>query len=185
MHGLFFEVRPKPGHLVHYFDHVDRLRPVLARHEGLWFLDRYRDAEDPDLLLSHQHWADDDAIAGWRRDSLHRRSQEAGRRVHFADYRLRVGPEVLRASAAGVERLGNGTRLVLTVHAAAPAPLPAARVFESVNRAGAILTLGEAATVEAAAEALAGALATPGLTGAHGFAIGRDYGMHQRAEAPG
>lgn len=188
MHGLFFELRPKPGHLPHYFAHVDRLKPVLAQHEGLWFLDRYRAAADPDLLLSHQHWADDAAIAGWRRDALHRRSQEAGRRVHFADYRLRVGPAVLSAGSEGVvpgAPAVPGRRLLLTVHAAAPAALPGAAVFESVNRPGAVLTLAEAETLAAAEAALRAALGTDGFAEAHGFVILRDYGMHDRAEAPG
>ncbi|OIQ77314.1 hypothetical protein GALL_409880 [mine drainage metagenome] len=52
MHALFFEVRPHPGHLEHYFEHVARLRPALARHTGLAFLDRYSSLNDTDLLLA-------------------------------------------------------------------------------------------------------------------------------------
>lgn len=185
MHALFFEVWPKPGHLANYFAHVERLKPALARHAGLWFLDRYRALDDPDLLLSHQHWADDAAIAAWRQDRTHRRSQEAGRRVHFRDYRLRVGAEALRGTSAEAERLmPGGDRLLVTIHAAAVADLPGARGFESVNRPGALLTLAEAGSEEEARGRLAEAGATPGLTAAHAFAISRDYGMLRRDEAP-
>ena len=100
MHALFFEVRPKPGHLAHYFDHVARLRPVLEQHTGLKFLDRYSALSDSDLLLSHQLWESEDAIINWRKDATHRRSQSAGRQVHFADYRIRVGARVLHWTPA-------------------------------------------------------------------------------------
>ena len=94
MHALFFEVRPLAGHLPHYFEHVARLKPVLARHTGLAFLDRYSSLADADLLLSHQLWNSEDDIVKWRNDPVHRTSQTAGRHVHFADYRIRVGERV-------------------------------------------------------------------------------------------
>jgi len=70
MHALFFEVRLKPGHLDHYFDHVALLRPVLAQHTGLRFLDRYGALNDTNLLLSHQLWDSEDSIIAWRKDIL-------------------------------------------------------------------------------------------------------------------
>ena len=90
MHGLFFDVQPKPGHMPHYFDHVNRLKPILAAHAGLMFLDRYQPRDDAGALLSHQLWADEQAIAAWRAESTHRASQAAGRRIHFDGYRIRV-----------------------------------------------------------------------------------------------
>ncbi|MGY6410974.1 MAG: antibiotic biosynthesis monooxygenase family protein [Alkalilacustris sp.] len=175
MHALLFEMRPKPGHLPHYFAHVDRLRPILARHTGLLWLDRFRAVDDPDLILSHQHWADEAAILGWRRDPQHRRSQEAGRRVHFEDYRIRVG----RAMGGGADAAG-----FVTVHAAAPAALPGARAFESLNTPGAVLTLADAADAATARALLDAAQGTPGLRAAHAFALSRDYGLTQREQAP-
>ncbi len=175
MHALLFEMRPKPGHLTHYFAHVDRLRPILAQHTGLLWLDRFRAVDDPDLILSHQHWADEAAILGWRRDPQHRKSQEAGRRVHFEDYRIRVGRELSEATAGAA---------FVTVHAEAPAALPGARVFESLNHPGAVLTLADAADAEAAHAALAAAADTPGLRSAHAFALSRDYGLTRREQAP-
>ena len=175
MHALLFEMRPKPGHLQHYFAHVDRLRPILAQHTGLLWIDRFRSLEDPDLILSHQHWANEAAILAWRRDAQHRRSQEAGRRVHFRDYRIRVGRSL---------EDGDTGAVFITVHASAPAALPGAHAFESLNHPGAILTLAEAGSAEAARSLLAAAAATPGLNATHAFVLCRDYGLTRRDQAP-
>ena len=51
MHALFFEVRPKQGHLKHYFEHVAVLKPVLAQHAGLIFIDRYSSLVDRDVVI--------------------------------------------------------------------------------------------------------------------------------------
>ena len=172
MHGLFFEVKPKPGHMVHYFAHVDRLKPVLARHRGLVFLDRYRPLDDADALLSHQLWEDEAAIAAWRADATHRASQSAGRKVHFEDYRIRVGPAESAAAGPG--------RHVVTAEAAQPLD---GRGYESVTRPGRFLTLAEAETGEAAREAAERARAAD-ADAVHVFAIARDYTLRDRAEAP-
>jgi len=60
--GLFFEVKPKPNFRQAYFDQVDRLKPDLAKHEGLLWLQRYESLTVPGLLLSHQYWADEQAL---------------------------------------------------------------------------------------------------------------------------
>lgn len=172
MLGLFFDVRPKPGHMVHYFEHVDRLKPILAGHTGLLYLERFRPLDDPDALLSHQHWADEAALLGWRRDATHRASQSAGRKVHFEDYRIRVGGAVTRPEGEG--------RYVLTF--AGTEPLEG-RAYESVTRPGRFLTVAEAAT-GAAAQALAEAAREAGAEEIDVFAISRDYTLTDRVEAP-
>ncbi|MDG4648822.1 antibiotic biosynthesis monooxygenase [Roseibacterium sp. SDUM158017] len=174
MLGLFFDVRPKPGHMVHYFEHVDRLKPVLAGHGGLLYLERFRPLDDEGALLSHQHWADEAALAGWRREATHRASQSAGRRVHFEDYRIRVGETVADAGARGAGRF--------VVAAAGPAPT-GGRAYESVTRAGRFLSLTEAGTGEGAG-AIAEAARRDGADAVHVFAIARDYTLEDRAEAP-
>jgi heme-degrading monooxygenase HmoA len=172
MLGLFFDVLPKPGHMVHYFAHVDRLKPVLAGHAGLLYLERFRPLDNPDALLSHQHWRDEAALAGWRREATHRASQAAGRRVHFEDYRIRVGAEGLP--------VGQG-RFVVTI--AGTEPFPSGRAFESVTRPGHFLTLAEAGEGAQATDLAAGARAA-GAEAVHVFAISRDYSLTDRAEAP-
>lgn len=171
MHGLFFDVRPRPGHLDHYFAHVERLKPVLARHKGLIYLERFRALDDPEELLSHQFWRDEDAIHGWRDDPEHRVSQAAGRRVHFESYRLRIGPELPAPPP-------DPGRLLVALYGDAPAPV--GRAYESVTRPGQFVTLAEAAS---GAEALDRAQ-VQGIDAARIFAITRDYTQSDRAEAP-
>jgi heme-degrading monooxygenase HmoA len=172
MHALFFDMEPKAGHMPHYFAHVDRLRPLLAAHPGLLFLERFRPLDRPDAILSHQHWADEEAIRAWRCDGTHRASQAAGRNVHFERYRIRVGPEV--------QPEGVG-RFIVAAYGVAPAGL--GRAYESVTRAGRFLTVAEAgmgaAALDLAAQARAG-----GAEDVRVFSVVRDYTMTDRAEAP-
>lgn len=172
MHALFFDMRPKTGHMPHYFAHVDRLRPLLAGHPGLFYLERFRPLDQPDAILSHQHWADEAAIRAWRCEATHRQSQAAGRAVHFETYRIRVGPEVRPE--------GAGRFLVAAYGAGGAGP---GRVHESVTRAGRFLTLAEAGEGEAALEIAARARAD-GAEEVRIFAVSRDYGLTDRAEAP-
>ena len=188
MHALFFEVRPRPGHLKHYFEHVDRLRPVLVRHPGLVFLERYTALADDQVLLSHQLWQDEDAIIGWRKDPEHRRSQTAGRNVHFQDYRIRVGQRVLHHRAEGdsdAPLQAAPTRPhVVALYANTPAEDPAFASFESVTTPGRFACLATLPD-RAAAEALFDhAHTAPGVQEAAAYAITRDYGMFNRQEAP-
>ena len=91
IYGLFFEVQPKPGQRQAYFDHVDKLKPVLNQHEGLLWIQRYQSIDVPDLILSHQYWASEAALVAWRRNQEHRYSQTQGIKKIFANYRIRVG----------------------------------------------------------------------------------------------
>lgn len=183
MHGLFFDVQPKPGHMVHYFEHVAILKPVLARHEGLVFLDRYRPLDDPDAILSHQLWAGEAAIAAWRSDAAHRASQAAGRRVHFESYRIRVGPQLAEIPGQGAPPGDDPGRLVVAAYGTAPVDVPGGRAFESVNHEGRFVTLVATDRMgparDAARRAKAGGAETVRV-----FSITRDYTMTDRAEAP-
>ncbi len=185
-HGLFFEVEMKPGHMDHYFAHVDMLRPVLAQHTGMRWIERFRPDGREDALLSHQLWESEAALAGWRRDALHRRSQAAGRKVHFADYRIRVAPRILHleGGAAAETPAAPDARLLLAVYAAAPFALPGAAWFASVVREGSCLALAEMADDGAARANARDAAARTGVRAASVFAVTRDYGMFRRTEAP-
>lgn len=192
MYALFFEVRPKPGHLPHYFEHVERLRPALAWHTGLLFLDRYRSLNDEAVLLSHQHWRDEAAILGWRRDSLHLQSQQAGRYQHFADYRIRVASltcqwvadEFSRPEQDSAEMPETACFVIAAYWQSTPSQPPAHAGFESVNRAGHSICLQEAGSrAQAQAQVLQWA-DTPGLHSARAFRVVRDYGMLERTQAP-
>ena len=90
--GLFFEVLPKIGHRKAYFEYVNKLQPALAENDGLLWLKRYEEIKNKKLILSHQLWKDERSIKKWRKNNLHIIAQDAGKRIHFLDYRIRVGP---------------------------------------------------------------------------------------------
>ena len=189
MHALFFEVRPKPGHLDHYFDHVERLRPVLAQHKGLRFLDRFSAPSDSDLLLSHQIWDSEDAIIAWRKDATHRRSQSAGRQVHFADYRIRVGARVLHWTVGAQVKpaplvMASDVSHILALYSTQPVKAPAFGAFESVNNKGRFISLVTTDGYTAAQALLNNNLGAPGLEEGAIYSIRRDYGQFDRAQAP-
>jgi heme-degrading monooxygenase HmoA len=183
MHALFFDVLPKPGHLVHYFEHVAILKPVLARHEGLIFLDRFCPLDQPEALLSHQLWSGEEAIAAWRRDATHRASQGAGRTLHFESYRIRVGPQVLDLPENDRDLTNEAGRFVVAAYGPAPAQIAGGRAFESVNHEGRFVTLFDADRSGAARDVALRAL-DGGAETARVFRIARDYTMTDRAEAP-
>ena len=62
--GLFFEVTPHPGHSAHYFSYVEKLKPELAKHPGLAWLNRYQTLSDDCSLLSYQLWKNEKSIEG-------------------------------------------------------------------------------------------------------------------------
>jgi heme-degrading monooxygenase HmoA len=168
MIGLFFEVMPLEGHAERYFELAAVLRPELERSGGVQFIDRYRSIDRPDVILSHQWWADEEALIRWRQHTQHRAIQRAGREQHFADYRLRIGPEVDPARARSAARA-----VWVSYFDGEPAGPVVGELFKSVYREGKFLALSEREA------------------GAHGassdrkvFEITRDYGMRDRAEAP-
>jgi heme-degrading monooxygenase HmoA len=191
--GLFFEVRPKAGRRQDYFDHVDRLKPVLARHVGLLWLQRYASADQDDLILSHQLWASETALAGWRRDSDHRRSQQAGITAIFADYRIRVGPRLWHwHTDTDTDNVPDQdvttTPLILALYShTAPDPDQLAKLGTITGHYTAFAA-GEAGIVllnpTAPLVTLPAMIAKSGAVTASLFGVSRDYGLFDRAAAP-
>ena len=123
--GLFFEVTPHLGHSKHYFSYVEKLRPELAKYSGLVWLNRYQTLSDDCSLLSYQLWENEKSIENWRNNKLHRLAQEAGNKVHFKDYRIRVGDRVSFWPQGDTSKLNNGSiakssSLLLCVQSQAP-----------------------------------------------------------------
>ena len=123
--GLFFEVTPHQGHLKHYFSYVEKLQPELAKHSGLALLNRYQTLSDDCSLLSYQLWKNEKSIESWRNNKTHRLAQEAGIKVHFKDYRIRVGERVSFWPQGETSKLDNGSiaksdSLLLCVQSEAP-----------------------------------------------------------------
>jgi heme-degrading monooxygenase HmoA len=169
MIGLFFEVIPLEGHASRYFELAAALRPELERSGGVLFIDRYTSMDRPEVILSHQWWADEESLIRWRGHAQHRSIQRAGREQHFRDYRLRIGPAVEPSRAASAAR-----SLWVFYHDAQPAGLPTgSELFKSVYREEKYLMLSDqppAADYTSADRKV--------------FEITRDYTMYERAEAP-
>jgi heme-degrading monooxygenase HmoA len=90
MIAVIFEVVPKPGKKDAYLDAAARLKPQLEQMDGFVSVERFESLTQPGKFLSLSIWRDEDAVRGWRNVEAHRRTQEAGRKAIFADYRLRV-----------------------------------------------------------------------------------------------
>jgi heme-degrading monooxygenase HmoA len=196
--GLFFEVQPKPGQRQAYFDQVEVLKPFLAKHDGLFWMQRYQSLDDPGLILSHQYWAGEQALAAWRQNADHRHAQMQGMSHIFADYRIRVGPRVWHWDGekdAGFLPVGPAPErpYILTLHMAADRDTSAiaaglsdtglsiAGRFESVadDKSGLIM----AACADFTASIYQHILRC-GATSAALFAPTRDYGLFDRQAAP-
>lgn len=92
---VLFELTLQPGRQSDYLATAERLRPLLDGVDGFVSIERFGSLSEPGRLLSLSCWRDEEAVRRWRLAEAHRQAQDAGRRVIFADYRLRVA-EVLR-----------------------------------------------------------------------------------------
>ncbi|MGH8688256.1 MAG: antibiotic biosynthesis monooxygenase family protein [Burkholderiales bacterium] len=90
MIAVIFEVVPKPGKSDAYLDAAARLKPQLEKMDGFISVERFESLTQPGKFLSLSIWRDEEAVRGWRNVEEHRRTQEAGRKAIFTDYRLRV-----------------------------------------------------------------------------------------------
>jgi len=90
MIAVIFEVWPDPDHRSDYFDLAAALKPQLEKIDGFISVERFESLTEPGKFLSLSFWRDEDAVARWRNTEAHRRTQDAGRRAIFEDYRLRV-----------------------------------------------------------------------------------------------
>lgn len=197
MIALFFEVTPKVGEETRYLDIAGSLRPALDANGGILFLDRYKSESRPRTLLSHQIWADEGSLVRWRTNDTHHRAQSAGRSTVFKDYRLRVGPVIAEGGEGGgvvpqMEGLAYNDplltpeRFVIVVRSHTR-PVPATdggEVFESVYRAEEFAWVGTAADRPEGYEALRRIAADDAVSAAQLVLVSRDYGLHDRREAP-
>ncbi len=90
MIAVIFEVWPKGGHRAPYLDIAAEMRAHAEAIDGFISVERFESLAEPGKLLSLSIWRDEAALEEWRKLHEHRRAQAMGRKVHFADYRLRV-----------------------------------------------------------------------------------------------
>jgi heme-degrading monooxygenase HmoA len=95
MIAVIFEVVPREGRAVAYFELAASLRAHLEAIDGFISVERFQSLTQPGKVLSLSFWRDEEAVRRWRELETHRAAQQAGRQQLFADYRLRVA-QVLR-----------------------------------------------------------------------------------------
>ena len=196
MFVVLFEVQPKREQWDRYLELAAMLRPELLEVRGFIDNERYSSERTEGRLLSLSTWEDEKALVRWRTQARHHDVQRQGRFEVFEDYHLRVG-EVL--SDSDEEDLPH-SRLDLTGVSAAPAvtvtetlaegklslarpqrTLLDAESYDGITVAGKRLMLASWLSDEAA-----GAWIERQPAGARQrhLRVIRDYGMHQREEAP-
>lgn len=197
MFVVLFEVQPKESEWDRYLQLAATLRPELVRIPGFIDNERYTSERTEGRLLSLSVWADEKALVRWRTHPLHHEIQGKGRFEVFEDYHLRVG-EVIADSAPGdlaqthLERTEAGAGTAATVTEVGPgerAPheppsssdLVDVEWYSGINTAGKRLLLASWRDDEAATVWLA---RKPSGSRHRQVRVVRDYGLHDRAEAP-
>ncbi len=213
MFAVIFEVQPKQGRFDGYLDLAQRLRPALEKTDGFIEIERFGSRRTKDRLLSLSLWRDEKALIRWRTFGAHHGAQERGRRELFDDYHLRVGEIVADSGRSQPSQLIEqrfdetevGQAKIVTVTEFAPmgrgeggftdpigdfglpmtgsAGVSDRELIESITNPGKLLLL-VGWTNAMAAERWARA-AVAGRDPRHRrIRIIRDYGLHDRREAP-
>lgn len=114
MIAIIFESQPHPDKKDAYLEAAARMRPLAEAIDGFISVERFESITNPGKIVSLSFWRDEEAVRQWRNVEEHRRTQAAGRKSIFADYRLRVA-QVLRdygknerAEAPDDSRLAHG-----------------------------------------------------------------------------
>jgi pimeloyl-ACP methyl ester carboxylesterase/heme-degrading monooxygenase HmoA len=159
-YAVFFEVKPQgeSGRKA-YLAEAGALRSQLITMSGFVSVERFDNRTRPGWLLSLSLWRDEAALIAWREVFEHRVTQEKGRHGIFEDYRIRVTRQV-----------ADGGDLTLLQDTEANAGAGGTQHFVSI-------TAPEHRVV------LADEKDAPTRGGTHWKVI-RDYGMHERRQAP-
>ena len=193
--GLFFEVVPYSGHLNHYLNYVEKLKPELGKHKGLIWLNRYRALFDDQCLLSHQLWDSEKSLENWRRNKLHRMAQKAGIEKHFKDYRIRIGERLACRQAdivtnVNFETTSKSGALLLSIQSGAFIPNTAFSMHASLDSvycglsaSDQFITLVTPNSLSAAGE-LTSTMSPDLFAKMELFLISRNYSMTKRDHAP-
>lgn len=71
-----------------YRDVADRMVKLAAEQPGFLGVESVRGADGFGITVSY--WSSEEAIATWKANLEHQSAQEAGKRVWYADYQIRV-----------------------------------------------------------------------------------------------
>lgn len=94
---VLFEAKIKKGMQEAYLARAASLKESLAAAKGFVRSERFESLATPSKLLSLSVWENEEAIALWRNDSMHRGCQKAGRYDIFEDYTITVIAPVRRS----------------------------------------------------------------------------------------
>lgn len=214
MFSVIFEVHPKSDKWDAYLGFAKVLRPELEKIEGFIDNIRYRSLTRDGWLLSLSGWTDEKALVRWRTKAIHHDVQEKGRFEVFHDYHLRVGQltaDTMPPDGVNLEEqrldeteVGAGTTTTL-IDGRQPANwvkeagadnvakwlsldphamgLVSWDIFDAVLSPGDIILLLSWRN-NADAEAFEKTLPQRGGIRIRRVRVIRDYGMHDRREAP-
>ena len=204
MFVVLFEVEPFADLWERYLDVAAMLRPELEGIDGFIDNTRFTSARTPGRLLSLSTWRDEKSLIRWRTHAVHHeQGQRPGRSEIFRDYRLRVaqvtadthppGGRTVQQTRYDETEVGDAKAVTILEPGDAdrdddgpPLPeLPAVPALLDVERYDAILAphtpvlLASWTTAAAAA-----AIAYPATVRVRHVRVIREYGLHERREAP-
>lgn len=194
---VLFEVQPKQSEWDRYLELAERLRPKLRQIRGFLENERYESERTHGRVLSLSLWESEKALIRWRVHAEHHGVQEQGRFEVFEDYHLRIGEVVVDTAGGELEQIRFdatevGAAKAATVTEVDPgeeAPrtptgspdLIDAEWYRGINTEGKRVLLASWRNDHAAQRWLSEqALGSRGRR----VRIIRDYGMHERREAP-
>ena len=194
---VLFEVQPKKSEWERYLELAGWLRPKLEQIPGFLENERYESERIEGRVLSLSLWESEKALIRWRVHAEHHGVQEQGRFEVFDDYHLRIGEVVADSAGANLEHtrfdateVGAAKAATVTeVDPDAQAPptptdspgLVDAEWYSGINTEGKRVLLAWWRNDGAAEQWLS---EHPPGSRSRQVRIIRDYGMHERREAP-
>lgn len=91
MFAVIFEVQPKRERYDDYLKLAQFLKPKLQTIDGFIDVERFASRATEGRLLSLSIWRDEKSVIRWRTQGDHHAVQDKGRTDIFEDYHLRVG----------------------------------------------------------------------------------------------
>jgi heme-degrading monooxygenase HmoA len=212
MFAVIFEVQPKQERWSDYLDLAGTLRPELEKIDGFIDNERFTSLRDRGRVLSLSTWRDEKALIRWRTLGLHHHAQEEGRAGIFESYHLRVGEVVAdthvpRGHGLPQQRFDEtetGAAKLVTISefrapgdcgagsnaVAADLGLPTVEASSVVSHEAftGIIDPAKSLLLVSWGDPTAGERWRPNTTGGivrhRSVRVIRDYGMHDRREAP-
>jgi heme-degrading monooxygenase HmoA len=214
MFSVIFEVQPKSEQWDAYLGTAKMLRPELEKVDGFVDNIRYKSLTREGWILSLSGWRDEKSVVRWRVLEGHHLAQEKGRSEILRGYHLRVGQitqdtrvpvgHKLVEQRLDETEVGEGSTIALIdvkrpsdLNENATANETAARMGLDEHADGlvawdvydAVLTPGDLMLMtvwrsQASADKFGATVKRPNDSRLRQVRVVRDYGMHDRREAP-